>query len=215
MAIVTIERAEETSVKAVEISVRNSVNNIQVSITKLDEKPVSLAVDVAGRVYRYLNVDKQNINDEDISSAKITFQVEKTWINSNNVNRSTVALQRYGAGEWNKLPTYEVSEDAENVYYEAESSGLSIYAISAETVTPTPTPTSTPTPTPTTTPTPTPTPTPTSTSTPTPTPSPPSELLGIPLKYIVALVLAIVVIVAVALALRHIAGKRVEHTLSG
>jgi len=130
--MVTIKKSEETSVKTMQISVKNMVNNIQITITKLDKRPANVAVDAGGGVYRYLNIDKQNIEDEDISSAKIVFQVEKSWVDSNNIDRSTVSLQRYEDGRWNKLPTSEVWEDAVNVYYEAESPGLSIYAISGE-----------------------------------------------------------------------------------
>lgn len=132
MVVVTIGKSEETSVRNLQISVKNNVNNIQVTITNLDEKPASVAVDASGKVYHYLNVDKQNIEDEDISAAKIVFQVEKSWIDSNNVDRSTISLQRYEDGRWNKLPTSEVGEDEVDVYYEAESAGLSIYAISGE-----------------------------------------------------------------------------------
>jgi PGF-pre-PGF domain-containing protein len=130
--MVTIKRSEETSVKTMQISVKNNVSNIQVTLTKLDEKPVGVSADVVGSVYHYLNVDKQNVNDEDISNAKIGFQVEKLWLDSNNVDSSTVSLQRYAEGRWNKLPTSKVGEDAVNVYYEAESSGLSIFVISGE-----------------------------------------------------------------------------------
>ncbi|HID18143.1 TPA: PGF-pre-PGF domain-containing protein, partial [Candidatus Bathyarchaeota archaeon] len=149
MATVTIEKAEETGVKAVRISVKNSVNNVQVTITKLDKKPASVVVDVEGKVYHYLSIDKENIADEDISAVNISFQVEKSWINNNNIDKATVALQRYEDGGCSKLPTYQVDEDAVNIYYEAQSPTLSIYAITGETITPTPTPTPTATPTPT------------------------------------------------------------------
>jgi hypothetical protein len=152
-----------------------------------------------------LSIDKENLGDEDISSVKISFQVEKSWISSNDIDKVTVALYRYDGGEWDKLPTFEVGEDSVNVYYESVSLGLSIYAISAGSVTPTsPTATSTPTQ----------TSTPTSTSTPIPQPTPPSKLLDIPLEYIITAVVAIVVIVSLLLTFHHYAGKRAADALS-
>ncbi len=164
-AIVPIKKAEDMPLEIIRISVKNSVNDVQITVTKIDEKPPSVTVNVDGVVYRYLKVDLQNVSSSDIAKTIIGFKVEKSWINANYVDKQSICLQRYEDGEWSKLPTYKVNEDAANIYYRAETSGLSIYAITGRTVTPTPTKTETPTPTPTATPTPTVTPSPTPTET--------------------------------------------------
>ena len=171
--IIMVEKAD-IPLRYMRISVRNSVNDVQITVNRLEEKPPSVTVDVEGKVYQYFEISHQNIASSDVSKVLLEFTVEKSWIKANNIDRHTVSLQRYGENGWSKLPTYEVDEDPENVYYKAESPGLSIYAISGITVTPTPTETETPTPTPTKTvaPSPTASPSPTSSPSPTATPSP-------------------------------------------
>lgn len=63
---------------------------------------------------------------------KIKFKVEKTWLANNNIASATIALQRYADNKWNKLSTSKVSEDATYIYFEAESPGLSVFAITGE-----------------------------------------------------------------------------------
>lgn len=71
---------------------------------------------------------------------------------------------RYEKGEWGALPTSKVGEDDDFVYFEAETPGFSIFAVTGEkkveVAAPTPTPVATPTATPTPAPTPTATPAP-------------------------------------------------------
>lgn len=78
-----------------------------------------------------MEINKTNIKNEDIDEVKIRFTVNKSWIDDNNINESLITLNRYNKS-WQKLPTQEISEDNEFVYYESESPGLSVFAISGE-----------------------------------------------------------------------------------
>jgi PGF-pre-PGF domain-containing protein len=130
-AVVNITKIEDMAVTQITISVKNSVNNIKIVITKLADKPASVVHEITGKVYHYIEINKTNIKDVDINKMKIKFKVEKTWITTNNINESTIALNRYENG-WTKLPTVKQSEDTEYVYFEAESSSMSIFAITGE-----------------------------------------------------------------------------------
>ncbi|MCK5063612.1 MAG: PGF-pre-PGF domain-containing protein, partial [Candidatus Aenigmarchaeota archaeon] len=114
------------------IEVNNPANNVKITVTKLESKPVSVIHSVSGNVYRYLEVAKQNIENENINRAEIKFKVEKSWLDNNNLDKNTVALERYDNG-WQKLKTNMVSEDFQFVYYNAETEGFSYFAVSAET----------------------------------------------------------------------------------
>ncbi len=132
MANVTIEETEDMAVTRIEISVKNSVSDIKVTIAKLAERPAEIAIAVTGKVYHYLNLSKENIEDADVSKVKIAFKVEKSWISDNNINETTIALYRWANGTWNALDTSKVSEDDDYVYFEAESPGLSYFVIRGE-----------------------------------------------------------------------------------
>jgi PGF-pre-PGF domain-containing protein len=131
-ANVTIEKTEGIDFSEINIHVVNKVRSVYLTITKLDAKPAEVPAIV--NVYRYINVVKENIKDEDISSATIKFKVEKSWINANNIDVATIALYRYANNAWNKLNTTKLSEDANYVYFEAETPGFSYFAISGETI---------------------------------------------------------------------------------
>jgi PGF-pre-PGF domain-containing protein len=124
-----IEQAN-TPFTQVSISVKNRVVNVKISVEKLVEKPA--VPEPRALVYHFISVTPANIKDEDITEAKIKFKVEKSWINQNNISVNTIALLRFSNNTWNKLPTTKVSEDANYIYFEAETPGFSYFAISGE-----------------------------------------------------------------------------------
>ncbi len=132
MANVTINKTEDMAVSRIEITVKNSVSNIQIIVTKLDSKPASIVHEITGKVYHYIKMTKTNINDTNINKTKISFKVERSWINSSNINESTIVLNRYADNKWNRLSTIQTSSDGTYIYYEAESPGMSVFAISGE-----------------------------------------------------------------------------------
>lgn len=119
---------DEIGVKEIIIKVSNKVNDIKISVSKLDNKPASVT-GVSDKVYRYLEITKSNIQDSDISGGKIMFKVEKMWINENQIYPQTIALNRYVSGSWEKLNTMMTGEDDNFTYHEAETEGFSIFAI--------------------------------------------------------------------------------------
>lgn len=80
------------------------------------------------KVYKYFEIDHVNVPDAAVSGAKLQFTVPKSWLTENKLEKSQVALYRYTTS-WNLLNTYVLREDANNVYYEASSPGLSTFAI--------------------------------------------------------------------------------------
>jgi len=135
---IPIGKVEDIPITKLAIKLKNNVNNLQIGITKIETLPATIKVNLKGRVYCYLNIEKQNVKDEDFSEVKITFSVEKTWVNTNNIDVKTISLYRYSDNKWNKLPTNLINENQEAYYFEASSPSLSILAISGEAKTPVP-----------------------------------------------------------------------------
>ncbi len=121
----------EHGIRQITISVNNNVNSINIEISKLPGQPASVTKEISGKVYKYMEINKTNIKSEDISKIKIRFVVDKKWLEENNVSADSVVLNRYTT-EWNKLPTTKVGETANEIEYEAESPGLSLFAVSSE-----------------------------------------------------------------------------------
>jgi len=125
----------DIGLKQISINVRNRANNVQITVTKLEGKPASVVHNISGKVYKYMEINTENLADENISEAKIQFPVNKSWIIRNNINRATVALNRYHNNVWERLQTREISEDNDYVYYEAISPGFTTFAVTGEEVT--------------------------------------------------------------------------------
>jgi PGF-pre-PGF domain-containing protein len=135
----TVE-VENAAITALEISVLNTVENVRITVQELVDRPGEIAIVAPGAIYRYLEIIEENITDNDIGSVTITFKVEKSWIEGENIDENTITLKRYNPenGGWVSLPTAKVSEDATYVYFSATSPGLSYFAVSGTTMTPAP-----------------------------------------------------------------------------
>jgi PGF-pre-PGF domain-containing protein len=131
---------ENAAITELEISVLNTVENVRITVQELVDRPGEIAIAAPGAIYRYLEIIKENITDNDIGSVTITFKVEKAWIEGENIDENTITLKRYNPenGGWVSLPTAKVSEDATYVYFSATSPGLSYFAVSGTAMTPAP-----------------------------------------------------------------------------
>jgi PGF-pre-PGF domain-containing protein len=86
-------------------------------------------------VYKNLNIWVGNLgwaNPENIASPNINFFVEKSWVNKNNIDNSTIRLNRYKDGEWNPLDTEKIGEDVDYLYFEAQTPEFSSFAITGK-----------------------------------------------------------------------------------
>lgn len=121
----------ETGLKQIQITVNKPVNNVKLIVRNIERKPNHVKK-IPGRVYKYIEIEKSNLEDEDIDKAKVNFQVSKIWLNENNIDKKKIFLRRFRSKIWEKLPTIRLSEDEDYVYYEAETNGFSLFAIVVE-----------------------------------------------------------------------------------
>ncbi|MBI5697816.1 MAG: PGF-pre-PGF domain-containing protein [Thaumarchaeota archaeon] len=141
-ATFNITKSDTLKVESIEVEVKNTVSNVEVTV-KESSLPAGANVAIAadqGAVYKYLEITKTNVQDADINKVKIKFKVEKSWATANNIDPATIALQRLVGNDWTTLTTSKVSEDSTYYYFEAESPGLSVFAITGKKL---PTPTTT------------------------------------------------------------------------
>lgn len=104
-----------------------NVNNVEISLKKIDSAEVS----AGGNIYNYFNITAKNLNQSSISSVSIRFSIPKTWIIDNNINKDTIKMRRY-TNEWNDLTTSQTNENSDTLYFNAQSPGFSLFAITAE-----------------------------------------------------------------------------------
>jgi len=86
-------------------------------------------------VYKNLNTWVGNAGwatKSNIADATVVFTVERSWITENNIDESSIAIYRYSNDNWNKLMTRKIAEDANNLQFEAETSGFSQFAVTGK-----------------------------------------------------------------------------------
>jgi len=86
----------------------------------------------SGKVYENTNIwvgNEGTASSENIENAVVGFKVEKTWINSNGVDSSSVRLWKFEDEKWRELSTIQTGEDDDYIYYEADTPGFSAFSI--------------------------------------------------------------------------------------
>jgi PGF-pre-PGF domain-containing protein len=107
------------------ISVNKQLLNVRITIKAIETLPAN--VPELKDVYKYIEITKENMQDEDIDNVVFEFKVPKSWLEGK--DPSKVVLYRFDGSEWKVLPTKVISESSVYVYYEATSPGLSFFAI--------------------------------------------------------------------------------------
>ena len=125
--------SESIAITDMKVRAVNNVTNVSINITRIDSRPRDVVSDAPGVVNQYINIDKSNVADADIGKVTMDFKVDKLWIKENNINESTISLYRYGINDqWTRLETVKTSEDNINIYFQAVSPGLSVFAVVGE-----------------------------------------------------------------------------------
>jgi hypothetical protein len=64
--------------------------------------------------------------------------VEKVWVSAENIEVGTIRLYRYNTetDEWTPLPSKKIGEDANYLYFSAESPGFSVFTITGSRIKP-------------------------------------------------------------------------------
>ncbi|NIO20685.1 MAG: PGF-pre-PGF domain-containing protein, partial [Candidatus Aenigmarchaeota archaeon] len=115
--------------------VNRKVINVRLSMRKLSSKP-SGTPSMSGKSYKYFDINPVNIQDADLSEARINFKVRKSWINDNDIDEANIYLYRYYNNEWKRLETTKINEDSSYVYYRANIPGFSFFAITGRATSP-------------------------------------------------------------------------------
>jgi PGF-pre-PGF domain-containing protein len=130
--------SDDFGIKEIILTLKNLANNVKIIIEKLPGKPADVTQNISGKVFRYLKITTVNLDDANINGMiKIKFQVTQSWLIANGIDPKNIVLMRFANNTWNDLVTTLLSSDDKYSYYEAESPGLSYFAIGVRsTVTP-------------------------------------------------------------------------------
>lgn len=135
--------------QTVSVDVKNDnsvVNNIYFESTKDSGKATVVVEDLkdktcltekppAGTVYKSFNIWIDNGGAaNNIENAAVNFKVEKSWLKANSLGESSIVLNMYDKGKWVEVPITITGQDSQYVYFTAEVSEYSSFAITSKTV---------------------------------------------------------------------------------
>ena len=138
----------KTAINGIEITVKNGVSNVIVTVEKLLTQPSSIPdvlFEISGsegskmNIYGYLAIDV-NIDNSNIESAEISFKVPKSWLDENNIDKITLARFNKETSKWEAYTAVmsvdgngnTIVDNEGNVVFTATTPGFSTFAIIGE-----------------------------------------------------------------------------------
>jgi Putative Ig domain. len=122
----------ENDLEYVKFHAVKAAGQVKAIIEILKDRSTLVSSNPPGDVYRNINIwvgDAKFNSAGYMSSAEISFKVEKKWLTDNNADPSSIRLYRYSGGSWNELKTSRIGADAKYYYYKAPTPGFSPFSI--------------------------------------------------------------------------------------
>ena len=129
---ITFLESDTHGITEIEIKVKNRVTNAKIRIDTGSLPSGAPKPSTKGSVYKYIEITKVDITDNDIEKTVIQFKVKKSWLTEKGYGIDAVSLHRYYNKKWDILETKRVGFGTDYYYYSAESLGFSTFAITAE-----------------------------------------------------------------------------------
>ena len=97
-------------------------------------KNTSTLVDHAppGKVFKNMGIYVGNLgwaSPNNIVNPTISFYVDKSWVNENKIDKSTITLNRYSGAKWDPLETDLIDEDQDFLFFKSKTPGFSQFAV--------------------------------------------------------------------------------------
>jgi len=131
------EETSETCIQKVDFISSKNQKNVKLQVSNLKEKPDEISIDLnistTSKVYKYLDIkltsDEVYIGETGIKQMNFSFSVERSWLENLSFNKFSIKMMRYHDDEWQELNTTYTNESEDYIFYQAETPGLSIFAV--------------------------------------------------------------------------------------
>jgi len=120
------------AIRDISFKVKNEVSGAVLTVKQWGSKPPTVS-NMTSSVYEYYEITKSKLDSSNLYDIIFKFNVEKSWLTSNDLTASEISFYRYVNG-WQKLTTTNIGSDSTYYEYNAQSPGFSYFAI-ASTVT--------------------------------------------------------------------------------
>lgn len=121
-------KSPELAIHQILITGKESENDVTVRVESLKNTSKLVSRPAPGTVYINENVW---VNSKKITGVTLKFRVTNAWITGSNVQKENIKLLRWSDNDWKALNTTVLTRDDTYTYFEAQSAGLSSFAVSA------------------------------------------------------------------------------------
>ncbi|WP_370575092.1 Ig-like domain-containing protein [Methanomethylovorans sp.] len=125
----------DNSIQYIEYTSLKNTGTITATVEVLKEKSTFADSSPKGVIYKHINIwlgKTGYATEENLMGSVIGFRVDKNWIDDNSIDPASVALNRYSDDSWSRLSTKQTGTDENYLYYQAQTSGFSPFAITGE-----------------------------------------------------------------------------------
>jgi len=70
--------------------------------------------------------------ETNMADTTVSFMVDRSWVTNNDISESSISLYRYSDDNWGKRVTRKTGEDPDNLYFEAEVTEFSPFAVTGK-----------------------------------------------------------------------------------
>jgi PGF-pre-PGF domain-containing protein len=123
------------SIEYITFDAKTTAGYVVATIEVLNGTSTLVSTAPSGLSYQQMNIlvgSSGYSNKRNIADPVIGFKVAKSWIAANNIDESTIRLNRYSDENWNSLATSLINEDADYLHFESTTRIFSSFAITAE-----------------------------------------------------------------------------------
>jgi len=128
----TFENFGETfGVNRIQIRVKEEVQNLNILVKGYNSKPTEISAEKSGKIYKYLQIETENLENDNIGEASIRIQVESSWMNENNLGNEDISLFKFNeeSENWVELETTFLESDDDFYYYDVMLDSFSYFVI--------------------------------------------------------------------------------------
>jgi len=126
-----------TCVVYVSFDAKKTAGKITTIAEQLKAKSTLVSVLDSDEVYKYFNLWVGNsgfATSKNIENPVVCFKVEKSWLQDQKIDRSSITLNRYNDKKWSQLSVKLLKEDDKYLYFTAETPEFSFFAITGKAV---------------------------------------------------------------------------------
>ncbi|MCG7849740.1 MAG: PGF-pre-PGF domain-containing protein, partial [ANME-2 cluster archaeon] len=126
---------EDNIVRHINFTALNSAGTVAAKVEVLNHTSTLVSTPPPHEVYKNLNIWVGNYGwatEKNMADTTVSFMVRKSWVTDNDISETSIALNRYSDDKWDRLVTSKTGGDSDYLYFEAEVTGFSPFAITGK-----------------------------------------------------------------------------------